>query len=147
MNIKHGMRYHKAYNAWNHMMFRCYSKKDKRYEYYGAKGISVETKWHNFIGFWDDMKDGWKEGLTLDRVDNNGNYCKENCRWTTQTTQVRNRSISIKIEIEGITKTLKEWCDERKLDYNMVYQRIKIYKQNPLTALSQKSRIKNKRKI
>ena len=123
----HGMRYHRAYNTWNHMMFRCYSKKDKRYPVYGGRGIKVTSKWHNFIGFWEDMKNGYKDNLTLDRINNNKNYCKSNCRWATWNQQARNRSDAFKILFKGKITPLKDVCEINNIPYIMAWLRINKY--------------------
>lgn len=125
--VTHGMRKSRAYNTWNHMMYRCYNKNDKRYKHYGGRGIIVVDKWHNFTGFWEDMENGYKEHLSLDRIDNDGNYCKENCRWTNHKEQMRNRQNAIKITYQGQTLPLKEVCEKLDLKYHTVWQRINRY--------------------
>lgn len=68
---------------------RCGNKKNKDYKYYGGRGVKCE--WKNFKEFWGDMEDGYKAGLTIDRVNPKGDYCKDNCRWATRRQQVQNR--------------------------------------------------------
>ncbi len=81
----HGMTGSKAYNTWAGMIGRTTNKNHKNYNFY--KKMRPPKKWFTFEGFWDDMKDGYKEGLTLDRVDNEKPYSKENCRWVDRSTQ------------------------------------------------------------
>jgi hypothetical protein len=63
----------------------------KSYDHYGGRGISYQESWETFEGFWLDMEEGYADNLTLERIDVNGNYCKENCTWATKQTQARNR--------------------------------------------------------
>jgi len=87
----HSCRNLKCYNVWNSMRTRCYNKKDKGYKNYGGRGIRVCKSWKNsFKSFYSDMGD-CPAGLSLDRIDNNKDYCKENCKWSTRSEQMRNR--------------------------------------------------------
>lgn len=88
-NRRHGMSETPEYYAWNNMLQRCYKPHNPKYRDYGGRGISVCPEWHTFENFYRDM--GKRPvGLSLDRIDNNGNYSKENCRWTTGSEQVAN---------------------------------------------------------
>lgn len=140
MNKTHGMRHHRAYNTWNHMMFRCYHTEDSRYKNYGGRGIRVDDKWHHFAGFWEDMKEGYNKNLTLDRIDNNGNYCKKNCRWATWKQQERNRSDAFKVLFGGENISLKDLCEQKNVDYHMVYLRINRYQWDIERAITVPSR-------
>lgn len=82
---------HRLYEIWRTMIVRCYNINRKDYKYYGERGIKVDSRWASFENFINDMYPTFKEGLTLDRVDNNKGYSKENCRWATKTMQSRNR--------------------------------------------------------
>lgn len=94
----------KTYLSWIMMKQRCYNKNYNKFENYGGRGITVCNRWKNsFVNFLEDMGDRPK-GRTLDRKNNNGNYCKENCRWATSTEQNNNRSNSIRINGETIKK-------------------------------------------
>jgi len=95
---KHGMRTanntHPAYRAWHNMKGRCLNPKDKRYKDYGGRGIKVCDRWLDyFIHFRDDMLATWKPGLSLDRIDNDGNYEPNNCKWSTSSEQAKNRRL------------------------------------------------------
>ena len=98
------------YRAWGNMKSRCSNPKDTNYERYGGRGITVCNKWQSFDGFIDDMYESWNPNLSLDRIDNNGNYCKANCRWATRTEQSNNMRSVPKHTYNGMTKTLAEWA-------------------------------------
>ena len=119
----HGQTESRLYNIWCGMKCRC---ENKNYEHYGKRGISVCDEWKNsFISFRDwAMQNGYTENLTIDRVDVNGNYCPENCRWVTQKEQMSNTTRNIKVTINGITKCVAEWCEEYGILQTTVYQRV-----------------------
>ena len=85
-----GLSGHKLYKTWESMKARCYNPNNKRYKDYGGRGIKVCDEWLSAKNFIEDMYPSYQEGLTLDRIDVNGNYEPDNCRWTTIITQQRN---------------------------------------------------------
>ena len=87
---KHGLSHTKAYEVWNNFMGRCYNKKDPNYKNYGERGIRVSEEWKDFENFYRDMGNPPKK-KTLDRIDNDGPYTKENCRWTSMSNQILNK--------------------------------------------------------
>ncbi len=87
---KHNLTHHRLYKTWLGMMQRCNNPKQISYKYYGAKGIKVCNKWLDINNFIEDMYPSFQEGLTIDRIDVNGNYEPTNCRWSTKTVQSRN---------------------------------------------------------
>ena len=92
----HGMSNHELYGTWKAMMGRCYDKNNKRYYCYGGRGIVVCKAWHNVKVFIDwAISHGWKSELTIDRIDNDGNYTPKNCRWATYKQQSNNKSTNI----------------------------------------------------
>lgn len=93
INTTHGLANHRLYGTWQGMMRRCYSPTHKPYKDYGGVGITVCSEWHNVTNFINDMSSTFLEGLTLDRIDNNLGYYKENCRWATKSTQSRNQRV------------------------------------------------------
>lgn len=91
--LRHGMTGHPAHSGWSAMKHRCTNKKNIKWHLYGGKGISICDRWmESFENFWEDMGATWSPGLTLDRIDGNGNYEPSNCRWATKQQQARNTS-------------------------------------------------------
>ncbi len=122
------MKNKNLYTVWKNMRQRCLNKKGWRYKYYGGRGITICEKWNTYNGFLDDMEKTYKKGLTLDRIDNNGNYCKENCRWTTMKVQNNNKSWNRNIKFRGITKNLSQWASYLKIKRTTLGMRLDIYK-------------------
>jgi hypothetical protein len=124
---KHGGRHDKLYGHWCGMKKRCYNPKYEHYDRYGGRGITICDEWLNNYGSFKEWAEctGHKEGLTIDRIDNNGNYEPQNCRWVNQKEQVRNRSTTIYIEYDGKKKPLKEWCELLKINYKLAHARYK----------------------
>lgn len=120
----HGLSQTKIYKIWQGMKKRCELHNDKRYSDYGGRGIKVCEEWHDFINFYNwAIQNGYSEDLTIDRIDNNGNYEPSNCRWSTNKEQANNRRTNINITIGNTTKTMTEWCDIFNLEYNVVNAR------------------------
>lgn len=84
------MKHQKTYNVWQQMLYRCDEPKSAVWKYYGGRGIKVDWEWRSYQQFVKDMGEK-PEGLTLERRDNNGNYCKDNCVWATRVEQSKNR--------------------------------------------------------
>ena len=109
--IKHNLRKHPLYPKYYDMLDRCYNENTQSYKYYGARGITVCQEWkEDFISFYNwSIENGWKNELSIDRVNNNGNYEPSNCRWTTDKQQNRNKR-NTKLnekDVEYIRKKLK----------------------------------------
>jgi len=121
----HGLGKHRLYNVWNRMMGRCNNIRDTNYSYYGGRGISVSDRWLNIENFIRDMYPTFKEGLTLDRINNNKEYSKENCRWAKKTTQSRNISVVRKNNTSGykgvsFQKNIKKWASRINVNYKKI---------------------------
>lgn len=111
-HIKHGLYKTAEYRAWRGMIGRCYSKTNKRYELYGGRGISVCKRWLNdFMNFYNDIGERPSKDHSIDRIDVNGNYEPENCKWSTQKEQCRNRRVNVKYNYNGKNITLPEWSE------------------------------------
>lgn len=125
-NIKHGISdKDPRYQAWLGMKKRCYNPKSNRYYRYGARGIKVCDEWvHDFKAFYDWANShGWQEGLTIERIDVDGDYCPENCAWITKRDQMKNTSRSIRIEFDGRCMGLSEWAEETGIEYATLLRR------------------------
>ena len=124
-NHRHKMSGTRIYSEWQGMKGRCYNKGNARYADWGGRGIEVCEQWRNsFESFYTwAMANGYQDNLTIDRIDNNGNYCPENCRWVGQQEQCRNRRSNINLTIGNSTRTLIEWCEIFQVDYANVNAR------------------------
>ena len=147
----HGLSNTRLYSVWNNMKKRCTNPNAQNYKRYGARGICVCDEWANsFENFskWA-YSNGYQEGLSIDRIDNNGNYCPENCRWSNIMTQNNNRNVSMMITYNGKTQNLSSWCKELDVPYFRTWQRIVQYGysfEQAITLPRCKKRKKYKRK-
>lgn len=96
--------------AWCKLKARCDDPNDKAYKYYGERGITYAKEWGEFIQFYADMGPRPSNKHFIDRIDVNGNYCKENCRWASAEDQANNKTNSVKIEINGVSKGITQWA-------------------------------------
>lgn len=120
----HGMSGSREYRIWTLMRNRCENHGATNYARYGGRGISVCHSWKNFETFFADM--GYAgAGMTLDRIDNDAGYCKENCRWASKQDQANNRTSSRIIEHRGQKKTLSQWADMAGVKVGTLHARLK----------------------
>ena len=121
----HGLRNHPLYVVWVDMRRRCDNKTNSRYKDYGGRGITICEEWYDFKKFYDWAIAGYKKGLSLDRINNDGNYEPSNCRWATRTEQANNKRNNRTICIDGVNKHLLEWCHEYNIEPSTALTRIK----------------------
>ena len=128
-NLIHGKSKTRIYHIWRDMRERCTKPSKFGYEYYGGRGIKVCEEWlgsNNFMNFYEwSMANGYSEELTIDRIDVNGNYCPENCRWVDLKTQSNNRGDNKFICYNGQTKTLAQWSELLNMSYFALTNRLR----------------------
>ncbi len=126
--LKHGMTNTRIYRIWAGMNSRCSNKNIERYIDYGGRGITVCDEWkgeNGFQNFYDwAMSNGYREGLTIDRIDNSKGYSLDNCRWATAKEQANNRRTNRIIEFNGESHTSCEWAEIIGIDRNVIENRI-----------------------
>lgn len=125
-NTKHNQRHTKLYEVWKTMKQRCYNPNNKGYKNYGGRGISICDEWKNdFMSFYNwSIENNYKEGLSIDRINVNGNYEPSNCRWTTRVVQQNNTRVNKYFTINNETKSLADWCRIYNVNYRTTYARV-----------------------
>lgn len=115
----------RIYREWMSIHRRCNNPNTEDYQkWYGSKGIKVCSEWDDFQTFYDwAMMNGYRDDLTIDRIDVNGNYCPENCRWITLKEQANNKSNVYRIEINGEVHTITEWAEITGLPRSTIHLR------------------------
>lgn len=120
----HGCSKTRAYKSWDHMLDRCKNPKTTYWNEYGGRGIKVCERWMKFENFLADMGER-PEGTSIDRINNNGNYEPENCRWATKKQQQQNRRVAHKLTHDGTTMTLSEWSRRAGLKTSTLSERLR----------------------
>lgn len=122
---KHGMSHTKLDSTYGNMMKRCYNNKSQYYKDYGARGIDVCNEWrNNKKAFFDwAINNGYRDGLTIDRIDNNKGYYPDNCRWVDQSTQNENTRKSIRLKYNNEWLTIREIMQIENIPYITAYMR------------------------
>lgn len=123
--MKHGIK-SILYNKWSSIKNRCYNQKTKDYKHYGARGIKICEQWKDYNNFrkWA-IKTGYQDGLTIDRIDVNGNYEPNNCKWITMKEQQRNKRNNRIITYKGKSLTLVEWGEIYNIHPDRIGARLK----------------------
>lgn len=121
----HGKRHTRIYNTWCSMKERCNTPSNTSYKNYGARGITVCSEWQEFEPFYEwAMSHGYTDELSIDRIDVNGNYSPDNCRWVTKKTQANNTRANHYVTRNGVTHTVTEWCEILGISRSTVVKRI-----------------------
>jgi hypothetical protein len=124
-STKHGYSRHPVYHCYYSMLHRCNNPANKHYPEYGGRGITVCERWQeSFENFLADMGDP-PQGTSLDRIDNDGPYSPENCRWATVVDQARNKRCTKLATHNGVTKPISQWAVELGIHYQTLFHRHK----------------------
>ncbi len=118
---------HPLYITWKMMRQRCLNPTATSYKSHGARGITICKDWNDFKAFAKDVKEGYGPGLSLDRINNDGPYCKTNCRWATRKEQANNRRNQNLVSYKGQLKTLTDWAKELGFKRSTLAQRYYTY--------------------
>lgn len=132
----HGMTKTRQYNIWRGMKLRCNRPDSRLKRWY--ENINYDPRWESFDAFWEDMKEGYADHLTLDRIDSQKDYSKENCRWITMKQQSRNRRDNIYLEHNGQKLCVTDFAKAVGLPRSLIYSRIK--NNCPIEKLTEPSR-------
>lgn len=122
----HHKTHTRIYKTWCNMKQRCYYPNDRKFEYYGGKGISICNEWLNdFMSFYDwSISHRYSDGLSIDRINGNGNYEPSNCRWITMLDQQSHKSNTRMATFQGHTQTLRKWAGDIGISYNTLWARM-----------------------
>ena len=125
-NRTHGETDRRLYTEWAAMKARCYNPRNKRYDRYGGRGIAICDEWRESYETFRNwaLANGYRDDLTIERNDTDGDYCPENCKWATQKEQQNNRSNNVKIDYHGETMSMKQWAERVGMEYSCLYARL-----------------------
>lgn len=109
--IKHGGSRTRIYHIYNHMKARCLNENNPKYKNYGGRGIKICDEWlEDFSSFQNwSLSNGYDDSLSIDRIDVDGDYCPENCRWADSYMQANNKTTTVRITVDGETHSVSEW--------------------------------------
>lgn len=126
-NIKHkhtiNNKPSKIYQIWATLIQRCINPNNPKYPIYGERGITVCKRWKKFPNFLEDMGEA-PQRCQIDRINNDGNYCKSNCRWATRKQQARNRRDNRLVTYNGKTQCVTAWSEEVGISKYVIYKRL-----------------------
>ena len=124
---QHRMRKSPEYSNWAAMKQRCYHTKSPHYSNYGARGIKVCDRWKNsFLAFYEDMGPRPTEKHTIERINNDGNYEPQNCRWATRQEQNRNMRANHVLTFDGKSQIVRDWANELGINYQTLMTRLRL---------------------
>ena len=127
----------RLYNTYYSMKERCYNPKRWNYKYYGARGIRVCDEWKNDYQIFKKWayENGYNDNLSIDRINNDGNYEPNNCKWSTEKEQKNNTRRNHYLTYKGKTQSMALWADEYNIKYTTLRARINNYKWDIQKAL------------
>lgn len=146
--LKHGMTHTRLFSIWDGMLDRCYHSYSIMYKNYGGRGISICDEWQkDFMNFYHwAIDNGYEDGLTIDRINTDGNYEPSNCRWATYKDQARNRRNNHFLTFNGETKTATEWAEITGIKLSTLLGRIdKGYSVEKALSMPVQTQKRNKR--
>lgn len=121
----HGLTKHPIHKSWTDMKQRCYNPSSTIYEYYGGRGIKICDEWEDFKTFYDwSISNGWSEGLSIDRIDVNGNYEPSNCRWVSMKVQCNNKRSNRLLTFDGKTLNISQWAEQTGIERATITARL-----------------------
>ena len=117
----HGMSDTRIYSIWRSMKTRCSNDKQPNYKRYGYRGIGFDESWNKFESFYNDMKDGYSDDLTIERIDNLKGYSKDNCKWITPAKQNRNMRTNINVTYNDIKYCATDLAKKLNISKRKIY--------------------------
>lgn len=125
--VKHGKSNTRIYSIFGNMKMRCYNENDVNFRNYGGRGIGITSEWlDNFANFYNwSMENGYRDNLTIERIDSNKGYEPSNCRWATMKEQANNRRSNHLVTFNGKTKNIQEWANLLGFEYATLWTRLK----------------------
>lgn len=139
----------KLYKVWFAIKERCFNPNNKSFHNYGGRGITICKEWINdYASFRDwSYENGYQEGLSIDRIDNNGNYSPDNCRWTSRKVQGNNRRNNLFYTLDGRTQSVAQWAEELGIKHNTLLLRLEKWPlRRALTEPRHLERVTNERR-
>lgn len=120
-STKHGLSSSRPYRIWMALKTRCDDPDAINYHLYGGRGIAYDPRWKDFNAFWEDMGESYREDLTIERVNNNKGYSKENCIWIDRSRQNFNKRSNVVLTLDGRRQTATEWAQELNINRKIIY--------------------------